>query len=353
MASKPYRRGLIVGKFSPLHRGHEYLIRTAQENCENLILISYSRPEFPSCPLVLRENWLKILAPDATVLAVDAPSIEQWRNEGTWKLPMPLNSDQADTHREFTAQLVAQKLKLKLDVVFTSEGYGDGFARYLSGQGIAEGAEVKHVCVDIDRLANPVSGTSIRSATEVSRTQMNESVMRDFRVKKICFLGGESTGKSTLSATMASDYNAPLVDEYGRTLWEYNNGVLTPEDLITICRKQTENEDLAQQKADKYVFCDTSPLTTLCYSESLFNARPGLIEAFAERPYHQVFLCTPDFPFLQDGTRRTEEFRHWQHDWYLAELDRRQIPFTRLIGTIEERKAQVQRAIERKGIGYS
>lgn len=346
MASKPYRRGLIVGKFAPLHRGHECLIRTAQAKCENLVLVSYTRPEFASCSASLRENWLKSMAPDATVLAVDAPVIEQWRNEGLWKLPMPLNSDPADTHREFTAQLVAQKLKLKLDVVFTSEDYGDGFARYLNDHGIGDGAEVMHECVDIDRLANPVSGTSIRSSTDFSQAQLSESVMRDFRVKKICFLGGESTGKSTLSALMANEFNAPLVDEYGRTLWERNGGLLTQQDLITICRTQTANEDRAQQDAAEYIFCDTSPLTTLCYSDTLFNTRPALLEAFAERPYHQVFLCSPDFPFMQDGTRKTEAFRQWQNDWYLTELERRQIPFSRLSGTLEERALQIRRVIE-------
>lgn len=259
---------------------------------------------------------------------------------------MPLNSDQAETHREFTAQLVAQKLKINLDVVFTSEDYGDGFARYLGDHGIGLGANIDHVCVDIDRLANPVTGTSIRTSTDLSQAKVSESVVEDFRVKKICFLGGESTGKSTLSSMLASGYRSPLVDEYGRTLWEHNNGVLTPRDLITICQTQTTNEDLAQQKAEKYIFCDTSPLTTLCYSEALFNNRPAVLEAFTERPYHHVFLCEPDFPFMQDGTRKEEEFRQWQNNWYLQELHKRQIPFTRLSGSIEERVAQVCRTIE-------
>lgn len=35
-----YKRGLVVGKFCPLHLGHELLINRAQEACEELLLVS-------------------------------------------------------------------------------------------------------------------------------------------------------------------------------------------------------------------------------------------------------------------------------------------------------------------------
>ncbi|MDN5517119.1 MAG: adenylyltransferase/cytidyltransferase family protein, partial [Pseudomonas sp.] len=36
--------GLVVGKFAPLHLGHEWLIRQAQQQCEQLVLLSWARP---------------------------------------------------------------------------------------------------------------------------------------------------------------------------------------------------------------------------------------------------------------------------------------------------------------------
>jgi HTH-type transcriptional repressor of NAD biosynthesis genes len=344
LPAKRYSRGLVVGKFSPLHKGHEYLIQAANARCEHLIVISYTRPEFPSCSRALREKWLGNLVPDATLLCIDASTTEQWRSEGAWNLSMPSNNDPADIHREFTHQLLTQKLKLRVDTVFTSENYGDGFANYLSNH--SNGVGVDHVCVDIDRLAYPVSGTSIRTSGNFSLANLSESIMHEFAIQKVCFLGGESTGKSTLSALLADEYGEPLVDEFGRSLWEQKSGDLAPEDLITICQTQTRNEDIAQQKADKHIFCDTSPLTTLCYSEALFNSRPALLEAFAERPYHHIFLCEPDFPLQQDGTRKEEDFRLWQHNWYLQQLSLRKLPFTRLTGSIEERITQVRSTIE-------
>ncbi|MDP4366102.1 adenylyltransferase/cytidyltransferase family protein, partial [Escherichia coli] len=46
---KPFATGLVVGKFAPLHCGHEKLINTALAQCEELFIISYSVPEMPDC----------------------------------------------------------------------------------------------------------------------------------------------------------------------------------------------------------------------------------------------------------------------------------------------------------------
>ena len=43
--SKRFAHGLVVGKFAPLHLGHEWLIRQAQEQCEQLVLLSWAYPE--------------------------------------------------------------------------------------------------------------------------------------------------------------------------------------------------------------------------------------------------------------------------------------------------------------------
>src|SRR4051812_5145184 len=60
---KRFRCGLVVGKFSPLHRGHEYVIRRAMEDCEEVAIISYSKPEYPGCQAIRRERWLAALFP--------------------------------------------------------------------------------------------------------------------------------------------------------------------------------------------------------------------------------------------------------------------------------------------------
>ena len=57
--SKRFSIGLVVGKFAPLHLGHEWLIRQAQEQCEQLVLLSWACPELAGYEPERRANWLQ------------------------------------------------------------------------------------------------------------------------------------------------------------------------------------------------------------------------------------------------------------------------------------------------------
>ena len=102
------------------------------------------------------------------------------------------------------------------------------------------------------------SGTLIRSDVHRYREMLSAEVYRSF-VFRICLLGGESTGKSTLSRALAAALNAPYVAEFGREYWEEKNGVLECDDLLHIAREQVRREDAASTAP--YLICDTSPLT--------------------------------------------------------------------------------------------
>jgi nicotinamide riboside kinase len=97
--------------------------------------------------------------------------------------------------------------------------------------------------------------------------------------------------------------------------------------------------------ARRWLFCDTSPLTTLLYSRDLFGRADPELERLATRHYDHVFLCAPDFAFVQDGTRRGEAFRRQQHDEYLRELATRGVPFTLLEGSPQQRVATALRVL--------
>jgi cytidyltransferase-like protein len=45
VSSRRFRQGLVVGKFAPLHQGHELVIETAREQCERVLVFSYCKPE--------------------------------------------------------------------------------------------------------------------------------------------------------------------------------------------------------------------------------------------------------------------------------------------------------------------
>ncbi|MDN0383282.1 hypothetical protein FCY27_11155 [Escherichia coli] len=262
---KPFVTGLVVGKFAPLHCGHERLINTALAQCEELFIISYSAPEMPDCEPEKRLTWLQVRFPRATVLVLTPELIARYN------LPaIPHNDADADLHRY----------------------------RYM----------------------------------------LAHDVYRSF-VRRICLLGGESTGKSTLSKALADVLDTAYVAEFGRDYWEEKNGVLTADDLLHIAREQVRREQ--QAEANRYLICDTSPLTTLFYTLDQYGHAPQELHQLAEREYSLVVLCGAEFPFVQDGTRQGEAFRARQQAWYEQELSRRNIPYLSVSGSLQERLGQI------------
>jgi HTH-type transcriptional repressor of NAD biosynthesis genes len=325
------RRGLVVGKFCPLHRGHMLLIDAALAACDDVTVISYTKPAFDGCGRAVREAWLRALYPGVRVLFVDdaTEGMDAWGS-------VPHNDDPAETHRAFCGWLCRALLGIAVDAVFTSEDYGDGFARALTAY---FSATVTHVSVDQARRAVPISGTAIRRDPHAHRAYLHPRVYADF-VGRVCILGGESSGKTTLAQALATHLGTAWVPEYGRTLWEERGGALVHGDMRAIAAQQLAQEAMRAQDAQRWLVCDTSPLVTRFYSDALFGQVDPALEAMSHQPYAATFVCAPEFAFVQDGTRVDAAFRRRQHDWYCAELQRRGIAFTLLHGAVEARVAQ-------------
>jgi NadR type nicotinamide-nucleotide adenylyltransferase len=321
------RHGLVVGKFCPLHKGHELLINRALSQCSQVTIISYTQPEFPACAPAVRTKWLKALFPRAKVLVLDSATDE-----------IPLNDAADEIHRQFVAQLCRDRLGHTVDAVFTSESYGDGFARSLAR---SFGHPVAHINIDQARTIVPVSGTAVRSDPYRYREFLSPVVYASF-VKRVCLLGAESTGKSTLAEALAKQLGTAWVPEYGREMWHLRQGKLQYEDMLAIAREQVAREEAAVMQANRWLFCDTSPLTTLLYSHEIFGQADEQLVKLASRQYDAHMLCAPDFPMVQDGTRRDEGFRQHQHAWYVNECARRNIGIMALHGSLDARIAAVR-----------
>jgi HTH-type transcriptional repressor of NAD biosynthesis genes len=327
-----FRRGLVVGKLAPLHRGHELLIRTALEQCDELILLTYSKPELPGCGPQVRAGWLAALFPTVRALSLTDELLRPHN------LTVPANDAADDEHRRLVGRVLAQVLGVAVDAVFTSEDYGDGLAAAL-------GSSVTHVMVDRERRQAPVSGTLVRSDPFAHRQWLSPVVLASF-VRRVCLLGGESSGKTTLARTLAQACQTAWVAEYGRELWEARRGALAYPDMLSIAQRQLAAEERMTLESGRWLFCDTSPLTTAFYSHELFGQVDPRLDALArETRYHATFLCAPDFPFVQDGTRRDPAFRSRQHLWYRRALDAAGIPYQVVSGPIPARVARVRTAL--------
>ncbi|MCW4455985.1 AAA family ATPase [Flavobacterium sp. MXW15] len=342
--------GLVVGKFCPLHLGHERLIEHALAHCRQVVVLSWSKPEFAGCGPERRERWLAERFPQAVRLVLDdARLVGLCRQRGLPLRGLPDNGAPDAGQRAFAAWLCSEVLDRRIEAVFTSEDYGDGFAAALSAHFDARygpAAPVRHVCLDPARSVVPVSGTAVRADPHAHRELLSPQVYADF-VQRVAFVGGESSGKTTLARALAARYGSCWAPEYGRELWEAQGGRLDEADLLRIARVQAGRERALAAESRRWLFCDTTPLTTLGYSLSMFGRADPALQRLAERRYHALFLCAPDIPFDQDGTRRDAAFRERQHRWYLQQLERRGWAHTLLRGSLDERIAQVAAVLER------
>ncbi len=318
-----YRHGLVVGKFAPLHKGHQLLLETALNEAERVTVLVYSHPDFPDMPSETRAAWLRALYPRVTVFVPQGP---------------PPNDAPDLEHREFVRVWLAAH-GVTPDAVFTSESYGQGFAEHLG---------VAHRLIDLERLAVPISGTEIRGDVHAHRDFLDRLVYAHF-VQKVVFLGAESTGKSTLTERLAREYGTQFVPEVGREVWIEKNGVLELEDYLDIADRHRQLEDAALLESKRFLFVDTNAITTMflgyAYEGSGLPALTELARA-AETRYQHVFLCDADIPFEQDGWRDNPFWRDRAQGLIKYDLAVRGVPYTLVSGSLETRVAVVQAALE-------
>jgi HTH-type transcriptional repressor of NAD biosynthesis genes len=207
--------------------------------------------------------------------------------------------------------------------------------------------------VDFDRIQYPVSGTSCRGDLKTLGHYVPWYVKKNF-VRRALFLGAESTGKTTLTEALGSPLTYAktrnVVPEYGRQLYDERKGILRYEDLAYIGQQQVEMEDAyaAAVRIDEFLYCDTSPLTTRFYSQQWYGRVAQSLEALVWKyanSYYKVFLCAPDFPMVQDGTRQDGTFQNKGHQYYLKELAERGIEYTLLTGSMGQRIAKVKEVL--------
>jgi NadR type nicotinamide-nucleotide adenylyltransferase len=341
-----FRHGLVVGKFAPLHRGHEALIAWAQARCERVTVISYSRPHWPRATAADRERWLQARVPCVRSLVLDEARLAALCQARGWaSRPLPFDHEPDDVHRRFVAWLLQAVLHETVDAVFTSEAYGDGFAAVLSECFRAADAAhgpVTHVCMDLPRHALPVSGTAVRADPLAQRAFVADEVYADL-VPRVCVLGGESSGKTTLARALAESLQTVWVPEYGRTRCEQlGTGAPSLDELLHIAHTQVEHERQHALQAHGWLICDTSPLTTRLYAELDHGEAPTELQELSLRHYDLVVLCEPDFGFVQDGTRRDEGFRRAQHERTQQALQQQGRSFLAVRGDVRQRLQQVR-----------
>jgi HTH-type transcriptional repressor of NAD biosynthesis genes len=342
------RRGLVVGKFMPFHKGHQLLVETALAQVDELTVVVYDTPvPDVEMPVEMRAGWVSALYPNlhAIVTHPDPLYEEAKFMQGV------LNTGTGATHFDHTAgddpkyrQVYADDVRYlgPFTHVFSSEDYGPGFAEALGAT---------HVMVDAARNLMPISGTKFRDNMYEYRAFVNPLVYLSL-IQKVVFMGTESVGKSTLVKALAEKHKTLYTHEYGRSLWEeYQElGVEPPfAGLWRVGKTQYEQEQAVALHANRFLFCDTNALTTVHWSQLLHGHVDARLEALAESTKNEYtyFIVHPDFPWVDDGTRSLDnnksiDFHHDIQD----DLKRRGIRSVTISGSVEQRVAQVERHLK-------
>ena len=148
--------GFTIGKFAPLHKGHEALIEKGlKENDEFYILINET--DLSSVPIETRADWIKSLYPKAHIILGKNPPKQYGMDEESIKI-------QTDYLKQVFKDIPVTSF-------YSSEEYGKYVARDLNVENIKIEKEI------------PISATIIRENPKDNKKYMEDMVYKSFTYK--------------------------------------------------------------------------------------------------------------------------------------------------------------------------
>jgi NadR type nicotinamide-nucleotide adenylyltransferase len=166
--------------------------------------------------------------------------------------------------------------------------------------------------------------------------------------KKIVIIGPESTGKSTLTAALASHFGEPWVPEFAREYLEKLDRPYEYDDLLDIAKGQISLEEKKLGDAKKFLFCDTDLHVLKVWSESKYKrVHPWILDQIKVRKYDFYLLTDIDIPWEADPQREhpEPEMREYFYNLYKSLLERNGTPFQVVWGDQETRFSQALKYI--------
>lgn len=131
--------GFTIGKFAPLHKGHEFLIETALKDMDEFYVVVYDTPQF-DIQIDTKIEWITKRFPNVYILkAFDSPK-QYGLDEQSVKIQM-----------EYLSKIIKD---IPVNYFYSSEEYGKCVAQYLN---------IENVVVDKERANYPISAGMIRN----------------------------------------------------------------------------------------------------------------------------------------------------------------------------------------------
>ena len=284
-----YKTGLYGGAFNPLHMGHVDSLIQAANLCVRLFVVLWAGRNRNEIDMLVRYRWIYRLTAhigNVTILTVedDAPSISQYTHE------MALEH----------ARQIRDQIKDGIDVIFTDDDTDERSCFKLTCREAA-----------IHHFDNTMGISSkVLRADPYGHWDWLPAVVRPHYTRKVLLIGGESTGKSTLTLNLTSRFNAISIDEAGREL-SFKSGTpdrMLSEDYVEILLQQKLNEIKALEQGKKVLFVDTDTLITQFYINFFEDPQSRLNKALSDaidsiNRFDLIIFLEPDVDFIHDGDR--------------------------------------------------
>ena len=147
--------GFTIGKFAPLHKGHEYLIETALKNMDEFYVVVYDTPQY-NIDINTKIKWIKNRFPKVKILtAFNSPT------------KYGLDKESVGIQMNFLSNIVKD---INVTHFYSSEEYGKCVAEYMN---------IENVVVDKERKKYNISASKIRENIQKEKSYLEDIVYSD------------------------------------------------------------------------------------------------------------------------------------------------------------------------------
>lgn len=151
--------GFTIGKFAPLHRGHQYLIEKGIKEMDKFYVIVYETDVIKN-PVEQRAKWIKELYPQVNILLAKNPPSQYGLDEESIKIQI-----------DYLKGIIKD---IPVTHFYNSEPYGKYVARDFN---------IEEVQVDRLREKYAISGTKIRKNVNENKEYMEEFIYKELKYR--------------------------------------------------------------------------------------------------------------------------------------------------------------------------